>query len=277
MAARVEKLEADSGQRRIFRVDKNSVPEDNIPKILRSIQAVPFYSEGGEEDGIDEFYWRGRVRRTREYEKAVNKLARAICERLKELGVPLEAPVKSKPRSSAARPKKGVVFVAKPATDMLEPYRALVEELQRRGYRVTPDADKDLSDVGEEVQSAVLNALEDAGISIHLLGRRKGGRPDGLDMDLAPMQLAAAADQIRRSPNFVRIIWAPKVLVSQAGVEVERDPLKVVVEGFGARLDDTDQIVGDTASRFTEYVLQRLDRIEETRRDPGGDEDDARQ
>jgi TIR domain len=268
MASRVAKLDAASGQRRIFRVDKNSVPEDDIPETLRRIQAVQFYSEGDEDDGIDEFYWRGKVRRTREYEDAVNRLAKAIRKRLKELGIPLEAPVKSKARSSAARPKKGAVFLAKPATDMLEAYRALVCELQGRGYRVTPDADKDLSEVGEEVQSTVVHALEDAEASIHLLGQRKGGRPDGLDVDLVPMQLAAAAEESRKKPDFVRMIWAPKVLMLQAGAEVERDPLEVV-EGFGARLD-TDQIDGDTASRFTEYVLQRLERLGEMRSDPRG-------
>jgi hypothetical protein len=268
MASRVATLDAASGQRRIFRVDKNSVPEGDIPETLRRIQAVQFYSEGDEDDGIDEFYWRGKVRRTREYEDAVNRLAKAIRKRLKELGIPLEAPVKSKAPSSAARPKKGAVFLAKPATDMLEAYRALVCELQGRGYRVTPDADKDLSEVGEEVQSTIVNALEDAEASIHLLGQRKGGRPDGLDMDLVPMQLAAAAEETRKKPDFVRMIWAPKVLMLQAGAEVERDPLDVV-EGFGARLD-TDQIDGDTASRFTEYVLQRLERLGEMRSDPRG-------
>jgi hypothetical protein len=266
MASRVAKLDAASGQR-IFRVDKNSVPEDDIPETLRRIQAVQFYSEGDEDDGIDEFYWRGQVRRPREYEDAVNRLAKAIRKRLKELGIPLGA-VKSKARSSAARPKIAAVFVAKPATDMLEAYRALVWALQGRGYRVTPDADKDLSEVGEEVQSTVVNALEDAEASIHLLGQRKGGRPDGLDMDLVSMQLAVAAEETRK----MRMIWAPKVLMSQAGAEVERDPLEVV-EGFGARLD-TDQIDGDTASRFTEYVLQRLERLGEMRSDPRGEEED---
>jgi hypothetical protein len=273
MASRVAKLDAASGQR-IFRVDKNSVPEADIPETLRRIQAVQFYSEGDEDDGIDEFYWRGKVRRTREYEDAVNRLAKAIRKRLKELGIPLEAPVKSKARSSVARPRKGAVFVAKPATDMLEAYRALVWELQGRGYRVTPDAEKDLSEVGEEVQSTIANALEDAEASIHLLGQRKGGRPDGLDIDLVPMQLAAAAEETKKKPDFVRMIWAPKVLMSQAIAEVERDPLEVV-EGFGARLD-TDQIDGDTASRFTEYVLQRLERLGETRSDRRGEEDDIR-
>ena len=270
MASRVAELDAASGQRRIFRVDKNNVPEDDIPETLRRIQAVQFYSESDEEDGIDEFYWRGRVRRTREYEEAVNKLAKAIRKRLKELGIPLEDPVKSKARPSAARAKKGAVFVAKPASDMLEAYRALVWELRGRGYRVTPEADKDLSDVGEEVQSTVVGALEDAEASIHLLGQRKGGRPDGLDMDLVPMQLAAAARETTRKPNFIRMIWAPKLLVSQTGSETERDPLKVT-EQFGARLD-TDLIDGDTASRFTEYVLQRLERLSDVRVYPQGEE-----
>jgi hypothetical protein len=76
-------------------------------------------------------------------------------------------------------------------------------------------------------------------------------------MELVPMQLAAAADETRRRPDFVRMIWAPKVLMLQTSAEA-RDPLKVV-EGFGMRLD-TDLIDGDTASRFTEHVLQRLER-----------------
>jgi TIR domain len=248
MASRVAKLDAASGQRRIFRVDKNSVPEDDIPETLRRIQAVQFYSEGDEDDGIDEFYWRGKVRRTREYEDAVNRLAKAIRKRLKELGIPLETPVKSKARSSAARPKKGAVFLAKPATDMLEAYRALVCELQGRGYRVTPDADKDLSEVGEEVQSTVVNALEDAEASIHLLGQRKGGRPDGLDMDLVPMQLAAAAEEARKKPDFVRMIWAPKVLMSQARCAAIRAGRKKI-SVWTPRGDQMVRDKGETASR----------------------------
>jgi hypothetical protein len=86
------------------------------------------------------------------------------------------------------------------------------------------------------------------------------------------MQLAAAANETRKRPNFLRMIWAPKVLMSQAGTEVERDPLKVVEE-FGALLD-TDQIDGDTASRFIEYVLRRLERLGEVRSDLHADGDD---
>jgi hypothetical protein len=148
--------------------------------------------------------------------------------------------------------------VAKPAIDMVESYKAVVAELRGRGYRVTPEDDQDLRKLGKnKLQSIVVNALEDAEASIHLLGEKTGARPDGLD--LVPMQLAAAADEARKRPDFVRMIWAPKVLLSQTSAGVDRDPLKVVGK-FGEPLP-TDQIDGDTASRFIEYMLQRLERV----------------
>jgi TIR domain len=267
MASRVETLGATGGRRRIFRVDKHKVPEDDIPRALRRIQTVRFYSEDDETKRIDEYFWRGKVRCSREYEAAVRELALAICERLDELGIPREPQpqLQSQPwlRGYNARLSDGrVVFVAKPASDMVESYRTLVCELRGTGFRVTPDPDKDLGNLGEGVRSAVVNALAEAEASIHLLGQRTGGRPDGLDMDLVPMQLAAAADEAKRKPGFVRLIWAPTVLPPRTFAEVEiarRDPLSIV-DRFCGRLP-TDQIDGDTASRFNEFVLQRLERL----------------
>jgi TIR domain-containing protein len=264
MTSRISMLDADAGERRLFRVDKHSVPEHLVPKPLSTIQAIRFYCENDEADGVEEYYWRGKVRRTREYEKAVHELAKAICRRLSELGIALKPRVQSQPKldSYDPRPSNGrVVFVAKPASDMVESYRALVSELQGTGYRVTPDSEKDLGKLGEQTRSAVVNALAEAEASVHLLGDKTGGRPEGLDMDLVPMQLAVAAEEARKKTGFVRMIWAPKVLLTGTFAEGEtacRDPLSVV-DRFGERLP-TDQIDGDTASRFNEFVLQRLER-----------------
>ena len=179
------------------------------------------------------------------------------------LGIPFEPKGQPEPQVDNARPSNGrVVFVAKPAGDMVEYYRTLVEELRGTGFRVTPDPDKDLSKLGEEVRSAVVNALAEAEASIHLLGTRTGGRPDGLDMDLVPMQLAAAAEEAKRRPGFERMIWAPTVLPAETSARAKRarrDPLKIL-KRFGQRLLETDQIDSDTASRFNEFVLQRLER-----------------
>jgi hypothetical protein len=144
---------------------------------------------------------------------------------------------------------------------MVQPYRTLVRELEDTGFRVTPAPDKDIINLGDEIRPAVVKALEEAEASIHLLGARTGGRPDGLEMDLGPMQLAAAADEAKRRPKFERLIWAPIILPSGTSDEAKtaRDPLEILGR-FGQRLLETDQIDGDTASRFNEFVLQRLGR-----------------
>ena len=84
MAGRVAMLD-ETGERRIFRVDKHPVPDDEIPEPLRKIQAVRFYRGDDETGSIEEYYWRGKVRLSREYKDAVHKLAVGIATRLNEL------------------------------------------------------------------------------------------------------------------------------------------------------------------------------------------------
>src|SRR5262249_14887766 len=190
-------------------------------------------------------------------------LTKVVGKRLEQL-LETRFDPKRQPHSRVenARPSNGrVVFVAKPAPDMIEYYRTLVEELQGTGFRVTPDPDKDLSSGGKEVPSAIFSALGKAEASIHLLGTRTGGRPPGLDMDLVPIQLSAAAKEAKRRRGFERLIWAPKVLPAATSGQAKtarRDPLKVL-KGFGQELLAADKVVGDTASNFNSYVLQRLE------------------
>jgi len=258
MKKRVETL--DPPPPRIFRVDKHKVPEEKVPKALREIQSVRFYREDPHDvDSVDEFFWGGKVRLSVEFDEALLKLTSTVGKRLEQL-LDTRFDPKRRPRSRVenARPSNGpLVFVAKPASDMIEYYRTLVEELQGTGFRVTPDPDKDLSSRGPSV---VFSALGKAEASIHLLGTRTGGRPPGLDIDLVPMQLSAAAKEAKRRRGFERLIWAPKVLPAATSGQAKtacRDPLKVL-KGFGQELLARDKVLGDTASNFNDYVLQRL-------------------
>jgi hypothetical protein len=267
MKSRVEELDPPAGKGRIFRVDKHKVSEDEVPEPLRRIESVRFYREDRYADSVDDYFWRGKVRFIPEYEDAVKTLALGIRKRLKELGKDqsqIDARVDRappEPRVDNDCSSNGrVVFVATPAGDMVPYYRSLVTELRGVGYCVTPDPDKEFGRLGEEVRSAVVKALAEAEASIHLLGTRTGGRPDGLDMDLVPMQLAAAAEEAKKKAGFERLIWAPTVPPAGtcAGAQIgRRDPLEVL-DQFGQRLLDADQIVGITASGFNEFVLQRL-------------------
>jgi hypothetical protein len=262
MASHVAQLDEGARQRRIFRVDKHLVPDEKIHEILRNVQAVRFYEHDKELNREEEFYYRGEVPEgmKRKYFGAIRELAEAIHQRLEELGVEM-AP--QAPPLTFAKPQSNgrTVFVAKPAKDMVSEYQALTAELTRSGYRVVPDPGADLPETGEEAQAVIESGLAEAELSIHLLGERTGIRPDGLDADIVPYQLDCAAAEARKRPAFYRMIWAPKVLPVRSGdgrEVAQRDPFKTLVM-FSTKVP-TDQVDSDTATRFNQFVFQRLEK-----------------
>lgn len=261
MSRRIRKLDARLQEGRIFRVDKHRLLDEEIPVNLRNIESVQFYSKDGEAEREDEYFWNGRVRRREEYENAVRKLTWAIYGRLKQLGVDLNL-AEPTPAVVEKFPDNGrFIFVAKPASDMVEAYRTLVRELRGSGYRVVPNPDEvyDKAD-GANVEAAV----KAAEASVHLLGERRGKGLKGHNLDFVQFQLSAAGNKASKTKDFLRIIWAPEVMPQsgsdQAGVE-PRDPL-VVFAQFGGRLRQKyDHVVGDTLSQFNQIVLRQLERM----------------
>ena len=129
----------------------------------------------------------------------------------------------------------------------------------RSGYHILPDPAADLPETAEEAQAAIVKGLAEAELSVHLLGERAGHRPDGLEADIVPFQLSCAAAEVEKRPSFYRMIWAPKVMPTRPNGPHEfapRDPFQVVGR-FGAKLP-SDQVDSDTATRFNEFVFQRL-------------------
>jgi hypothetical protein len=258
MASRVLRLEDAVRQRRIFRADKHYVPDSRIPIPLKKIQAVRFYDEDKETHLENEFFWRGKVQSDKAYFGAILELAGAIYQRLEELGVPM-APVNIPPKTITTAVDSRVVYVAKPARDLIQEYNLITGDLTQSGYKVVPDKDTAFPEAGEEILEVVRSAIKQAEFSVHLLGERSGGRPDGLESDIVPLQLASAASQVSSKPGFYRLVWAPKVMPQRSSTDEipkQRDPIEVLSR-FDKMLS-SDQIDGDTAARFSEFVLQRL-------------------
>jgi hypothetical protein len=260
MASRVAMFDDNLRDRRIFRVDKNRVLEERIPAPLQGIQAVRFYDEDKEYKREVEYFYRGKIEMEDKYFDAVRALAEGIYRRLDELGVPMKPalkPAKILPIKSNGR----IVFVAKPARDMVCNYNVLTTELIKSGYQVVPDVDKEFPDVGEDARALILHSLAQAELSIHLLGERTGVRPDGLESDIVPFQLICAEEVVRKRAGFYRIIWAPKIISSNTDSQpnqAARDPFTVLGK-FGSSLD-TDQVDSDLPAKFNEFVIQRLER-----------------
>jgi hypothetical protein len=86
LAAIASKQSKRSKQYIIFRVDKQNVPENQVPEVLQRIMAVRFYREDVA-GHVDEFFWRGKERFPEDYGEAVHHLAMAIYKRLETLGI----------------------------------------------------------------------------------------------------------------------------------------------------------------------------------------------
>jgi hypothetical protein len=281
----------NAGQRnRIFRVEKQAISDNELPEPLKAVHAVRFWEKDRETGSESPYYFRGVLKRPTPYTAAIHGLALSIMKSLEELRqteveengdgngrLPdgferspqredfavhrgQETPGSVEP---AEQPGQRTVYLAKPASDLLEPYETLVRELRRRHYTVVPDPQSPLPDEGGAVQHVVRSSLAQAELSIHFIGERHGYKPDGLDIGIVSLQLAEAASEAARRPEFRRLIWTPKVMIGTEGTadsdaaKVVRDPLQILAE-FDTLLE-TDEIDGDTAARFNEFVIQRLE------------------
>lgn len=257
---RLGTLSEEERRRRIFRVDKHAVRDDELPPVLRDIHAAQFYLK--DETGRDEpFFNGGAYRYPTKYKKAVWDLCYSIYRRLEELGMPQpeKPPPETKIRAVTPMQARLNVYVAKPATDMSNEYEIIVRELRNRGFGVVPDPNVDIPAEAARAVQVIRDALGSARLSIHLIGESAGTVPEGLEQGIVLLQLAEAWGQAERNREFTRLIWIPKRM-RQAEREngvITRDPFEVL-QNFGGYKDGSDEIESDTLSRFNEFVLHRL-------------------
>lgn len=258
------RAEGENGVRhRIVVVCKRHVDPDRRPSLLQGQTGYQFYSrDDPDEEGLErEYFLRGEERDKRYYDE-IEKLAGVLWRRARRFKETITGaddehtdPPPLPPRSDGA----GVVFVAKPATDMREAYDRVVSELEGAGYRVVPDRTQDLP-LDASATAFIEAALRDACVSVHLLGEKPGFTPDGSD-PIVRLQLLCAArrqDGDDQTP-FQRIIWAPKVLEDGVQTDVVRDPFDVLGQ-FDAFRQRSDKVESSTRSKFVELLLQTLAR-----------------
>ena len=269
-------------RRRIFRIDKHKVNEAELPEVLRHVQAINLYKQDPADPGFgQEFYYRGKLKYKALYIDAIDKLAVAIAKRVQELGLiertkgpgwmEAEETIQIPAEKTKIPSNRRTVYVASPAFELEDEYTTLVIELRNRGFTVLPGGD--LPRQGGAALKVIRDGLAKAELSIHLLGDKRGFQPEELNDGIVPLQLAEATAQAGRDRSFRRLIWAPKIMPAIVGPEEEiepgkkkaaagkRDPLQVLSQ-FGASLP-SDEVEGDTAARFCDFVVQTLSAREE--------------
>jgi hypothetical protein len=253
-----------NARKRFIRVDKGEVKEDQLPEHLRGIYSIQFYLK--EPDGsapAKEFFWRGKAAVKRAiWEPAIMKLGADIHARLVELnpdahkqtrgqGMRKEPPIGT---SAPANPVR-TVYVAKPAGELRDEYKTLVREMQGRGIRVVPDLELNIPEEATAAVAFVRSALDQADASVHVVGSRRGSQ-DGVEQGIVPLQLAEARAKADLDKKFQRLIWAPRIVPGSEDSAPARDPIAVLAQ-FDSSVA-TDEIEGDTAARFKDFLLDRL-------------------
>jgi hypothetical protein len=273
------KLRAGEGpsqlKRRIVVLAKNYVERDDRPPLLQGQEGYSLFHRTERSAAGDEFTFfdRGAVRDQRYFEvvRALGsrlwRVAQELSPSANEVATPVVVPPSPEPAPAPVPPpseagKKRTIYLAKPASDMRQPYARLVEELSQRDYAILPPPGEEIP-YDETAKDYIATALGNAEASVHLVGERPGYTPEN-GGPIVAMQLAAAGERIAGTPEagFRRIIWAPRQLAESngavAGGAADRDPL-AVIDALDRHLDG-DKIESRALSDFVSFLIAHLDR-----------------
>lgn len=237
--------------RKIMKVLKQPLPFENpdehLPTPLRGREGFRFYEYDREKNEEIPFYSGfGKVVRE-QYWDVVSKVARDIIDQINAEAAAL--------RQASETPQGPVVFLAETTSDLADEYRTIRGELEERlDARIVPSSEN-LPNSQSEAQAVIASALDEADISIHLLGNTPGFIPDGPNaMPIVAMQLELARSRAHEDPGFKRFIWA------RPGIKPENDRQQEILDGLksGVLLAETDELVLEELEHFKSAVVAQL-------------------
>jgi hypothetical protein len=238
-----------NGKTRLFKVLPAHVPPDEQPEHWRGELGYPFY-DMDPSTGLEELYRRTRPEDPdQRFWRRFEALARNIAQLLDEMA---ELEDEEAAEAVVAPPARTApsIFIAEAADDLDEWRSRLLSAVAQRGVTVLPRAP--YYQPAAAVQGAVEADLERAKLSVHLLGRYYGRRPEGDDRSITQIQLEIAAREGKQ-----RIVWMPPGLKAE---EVEQRVQRELIERIHSDSDRAGEVevMQCGLDELTELVLNRL-------------------
>jgi hypothetical protein len=189
----------DDQKSRIFKVEKMPVPRAALPPVMQGTKTYRFYEPHPVHPNRmrelrpllgDEY--------SRRYFEQMDELAKDIAAMLADM-VNWQSS-----RNTQDEPDRITVYVAETTSELDEKASELRRDFKDRGYRVLPAGD--LPYRGNAYKNVVRDCLNQAVLSVHLVGAEYGFVPEGETRSNVWLQYALAMEQ-GKDPNFFRIIW----------------------------------------------------------------------
>lgn len=198
---------------RVFKVVKTYIPRDQHPPALGGALGYEFYEYDEARDRAKEFrtdlddrrYWDKFEDLAQDISRQVIKLRALSVNTISEA-----KPVKPSSNGHAANGlEKAVIYLAETTGDLASERDRVRRELVQFGYQVVPDEQLPLQ--GPKLIATVNNYLQQARLSVHLIGAHYGIVPELEDRSIVRIQhdLAEARSS---DPQFKRLIWMPSTL-----------------------------------------------------------------
>lgn len=191
---------------RVFKVFKTPLSHAEQPPRLRELIGYEMYQLDSDSGEVREYTDYFSSEAERQYWMKMVDLAYDIYETL----VLLKAGGTKADTKSLF--KRKTIYLAETGHDLSVQRNIIKRELQRHGYVVLPN--QTLPGNANDLERMVRRDLEEANISIHLIGSSYGEIPEGSDRSVVDLQNRFAAEKSQKvgKEKFSRLIWIAPVL-----------------------------------------------------------------
>jgi len=195
--------ESKPGKNRIFKVIKNQIRIEEQPPRIRELLPYEMFQQDIETGAAKEYTDFFSQDAEKHYWMKMVDLAYDIHESLIELKQETE---KVEIKNVF---KRKIIYLAETGHDLTVQRNIIKRELLRHGYIVLPG--QTLPQHLNKLEESVKQDLENASMSIHLIGNAYGEIPEGADKSVVEIQNKLAADKSRsvgsKKEIFSRLIW----------------------------------------------------------------------
>lgn len=258
---------------RVFKVFKTPLSLQEQPPRLRELIGYEMYQLDTESGEVREYTDYFSTEAERQYWMKMVDLAYDIFDTLVLLK---EGETKSEVKNIY---KRKTIFLAETGHDLSVQRNIIKRELQRHGYIVLPN--QTLPGNATDLERMVRRDVEDASLSIHLIGSAYGEIPDGADRSIVDLQNRFAAEKSHKvgKEQFSRLIWISPTLNNaserqksfidnikrdvdaQEGAEILQTPLEDFKNIVREELLDTHEkkALDETSGKSVYLVHDRID------------------